>query len=154
MGSIRHCRCWSLSGGRCRGVWTRIEELRAEFRTVADWPTWSFAPTAVAYPIAGDQPMLAAKLMTLAAWRMTKGIYRFDPTLMAALVDTPLDAAVPVDVLRRLPEWCIYLDSTGFPLGEGRREGCGSPWSELVRPVPARSYSSSCSTLSEIWTLR
>ena len=117
-------------GREMPGVWTRIEELRAEFRTVADWPTWCFAPTAVAYPISGDQPMLAAKLTALAAWRMTKGIYRFDPTLMEALIDTPLDGDVPVDVLRRLPEWCIYLELDRLPTWRGAARGV---WLSLER---------------------
>jgi hypothetical protein len=63
-------------------------------------------------------------------WRMTKGNYRFDPTLMAAITDTPLDADVPVDVLCRLPEWCIYLELGRIPTWRGAARGV---WLSLER---------------------
>lgn len=106
------------------GVWARYESCRDAYRVQQDWPTWCYAPTAVAFPITGERPALAAKLTALAAWRMTKGIYRFDRTLYAALMATPLDAAVPVDVLRRLPGWCIYVELDALPTFRG--PACGA----------------------------
>lgn len=47
--------------------------------------------------------------VTLACWRMTQGIYRFDTTVYESLLSTKLDGELPVDVLLRLPEWCVYL---------------------------------------------
>jgi len=110
-------------GRHMPGVWARYEHLRAAYRAKVDWPQWCFAPMAVAFPITGEHPALAAKLTALAAWRMTKGIYRVDPTLLPALINTPLDAAVPVDILRRLPEWCIYLELDQLPTFRGPARG-------------------------------
>ncbi|MBK9497365.1 MAG: hypothetical protein IPO08_23155 [Xanthomonadales bacterium] len=63
--------------------------------------------------IVGDVGRLAA----LAAWRTTQGIYRFDPELYAALINTPLTSELPVEVLFRLPEWCVYIETPGMTWG-------------------------------------
>ncbi|MBK8535200.1 MAG: hypothetical protein IPL59_08705 [Candidatus Competibacteraceae bacterium] len=52
---------------------------------------------------------------------MTQGIYRFDPDLYAALIETPLTGDLPDTLLYRLPEWGVYLENarstyTGRPL--------------------------------------
>lgn len=57
---------------------------------------------------------LGNPLTTLICWRMTQGIYRIDPALYDALISTPLDGDIPVDVLLRLPEWCIYIETPGL----------------------------------------
>jgi hypothetical protein len=49
----------------------------------------------------------------LAAWRMTQGIYRFDATLFCELFKTSIEGEIPVDLFRRLPEWCIYIEIPG-----------------------------------------
>lgn len=121
-------------GRHMPGVWARYEAVRASYRAEVDWPQWCFAPTAVAFPIVGERTTLAAKLTALAAWRMTKGIYRVDPTLLPALIDTPLDAAVPVDILRRLPEWCIYLELDQLPTFRGPARGVWVSM-ELAGPI-------------------
>ena len=46
----------------------------------------------------------------LAAWRMTQGVYCFDETLFCELFKTSLEGEIPVEVFRRLPEWCLYVD--------------------------------------------
>ena len=45
----------------------------------------------------------------LAAWRVTQGIYRFDPTTFDALWETPVTGDIPTEVLFHLPEWCVYI---------------------------------------------
>ncbi|MDM0078704.1 hypothetical protein QTH90_30150 [Variovorax sp. J2P1-59] len=112
-----------FAGREMPGFWAQHEMMRAAFRVQTDWPPWCFAPMAVALPLTDDRPLVATKLSALAAWRMTKGIYRVDPTLMAALIATPLDVAVPVDVLLRLPEWCIYLELGHLPTFRGPARG-------------------------------
>lgn len=93
---------------------------------LSDWPAWCHCPLAGAYAIisgggAGTVPLTLAHrigvLGALAAWRATQGIYCYDATLAAALVATPLDRALPGDVLERLPEWCPYLDLAGHVPG-------------------------------------
>lgn len=56
----------------------------------------------------------ACALAALSAWRATQGVYRFDPALSEALLDTPITGDVPADVLLRLPEWCVYIDPGGI----------------------------------------
>lgn len=48
-------------------------------------------------------------LPMLALWRMTRGVYHLDPTLLVALAETKLDR-IPLEVLKRLPEYAPYLD--------------------------------------------
>ena len=57
--------------------------------------------------VVADAPIVAA----LAAWRMTQGIYRFDAHVRAALWETPVEGELPTDLLRRLPEWCVYVET-------------------------------------------
>lgn len=60
---------------------------------------------------------------TLGLWRMTRGLYRFDSTVLEALAETRLDH-VPTDVLRRLPEHAPYFDMSGHAWsGEEVEEG-------------------------------
>ena len=53
----------------------------------------------------------AARISALMAWRTTQGIYRIDKDVHTALVETPLSDDIPVEVLKRLPEWCIYIET-------------------------------------------
>src|SRR5208337_4031741 len=48
-------------------------------------------------------------LGALAAWRVTQGIYRFDPTTYDVLWKTPVTGDIPTEVLFHLPEWCVYI---------------------------------------------
>lgn len=50
-------------------------------------------------------------LGALAAWRVTQGIYRYDPALYEALVSTPIAGDLPVEPLYRLPQWCVYIET-------------------------------------------
>jgi hypothetical protein len=54
----------------------------------------------------GDSCVLAG----LAAWRMTKGVYRFDDTLFKELTRTNINDTIPSSILNCLPEWCVYID--------------------------------------------
>lgn len=49
---------------------------------------------------------------------MTQGIYRFDPAIYDAVRDTPLDREIPHEILYRLPEWCVYVETPGLAIGE------------------------------------
>ena len=51
-------------------------------------------------------------LGALAAWRVTQGIYRFDPTTFDALWKTPVNGDIPTEVLFHLPEWCVSASRT------------------------------------------
>ena len=50
----------------------------------------------------------------LAAWRMTKGVYRFDPTLLEEIVNSDVRDGLPEEVFLRLPDWCVYIPTPGM----------------------------------------
>src|SRR5690606_5654908 len=52
-----------------------------------------------------------AVIVAAATWRISQGIYRFDPDLYKALIQPPLHGNLPCDLLKRLPEWCIYIET-------------------------------------------
>jgi hypothetical protein len=51
-----------------------------------------------------------------ATWRLTQGVYRFDEALYPHLINTQDAGKIPVDILCRLPEWCVYLETPGLRL--------------------------------------
>jgi hypothetical protein len=44
---------------------------------------------------------------------VTQGVYRFDPTVLDALWETPVTGDIPTEVLYHLPEWCVYVNTPG-----------------------------------------
>jgi hypothetical protein len=52
----------------------------------------------------------AAQVAGLAAWRMTKGIFRFNPEFATCLLMTPMNPAIKGYVMVRLPQWCVYIE--------------------------------------------
>ena len=110
------------------GAWAKADKIRAEYWATgtATWPSWcdlphwlwtiitahEIGPLQMRNPVThframGDSAIMAA----LGIWRMTQGIYRFDEMLYAALIDTPMDMALPGELLLRLPEWCVYIET-------------------------------------------
>jgi len=104
-------------------AWQQANTVRAnpERKT---WPDWCYLPLSWWRQIARhhwDDPALTiervvdiARLQTLGAWRVTQGVYRFDPDLYAALVDTPLSGDLAAGLLLRLPAWGVYLETPGL----------------------------------------
>lgn len=88
------------------------------------WPNWCFMPMAAWYAIVARDnnverltPSLVGDVSRLAAigtWRYSQGIYRVDPDLMAGLVESNLPGDLPAEVLYRLPEWCVYVETPGL----------------------------------------
>lgn len=109
------------AGKRWPHAWRLVDEMRAERgKGLPDWPEWCFLPLAGAYAIVSGGRQLSIQevgnvsiLGALAAWRPTQGIYRFDPDVFAAVWDTPIEGDLPIDVLYRLPEWCVYIETPG-----------------------------------------
>ncbi len=105
------------------GAWKQIERFRADRgRGLPDWPAWCYCPLAGAYAVVSgggdnrvpvDHAHHVGQVAALAAWRATKGIYRYDPELLDALWNTPVTGDLPAEVLHRLPEWCVYLELGG-----------------------------------------
>lgn len=108
------------------GVWGTIDDMRRDRGIgLPDWAPWCFLPLAGAAAIAsrgqdvtGLDPRTLLSIQAdisvvgaLAAWRPTQGIYRFHPNMLEALWATPVTGDLPIDLLFRLPEWCIYVET-------------------------------------------
>jgi hypothetical protein len=127
-------------------AWQQADHFRAQRGRggLPDWPDWCYLPLHASYAIAsggGDNrvPLEHAHHVgivgALAAWRMTQGIYRYDPALYTAVCDTPLERDLPVDPLYRLPEWCVYIETTAgnlsWPEADGSTRPIHGAWAHL-----------------------
>lgn len=110
------------------GVWAKLAEARGLRNGGAAWPVWCHLPLARTLEIANRDGALDAAQYSevgvvggLAAWRLTKGLYQYDPTLLRALWETPIkpNADLPADIFYRLPEWCVYLTTPGYEMTDG-----------------------------------
>ena len=98
-------------------AWQQVDEFRAKRKDLGDWPDWCFLPLAGTYAIVSKGKTLQSPnqahhigiLGALATWRVSQGIYRFDPTTFDALWKTPITGDIPTEVLFHLPEWCVYI---------------------------------------------
>jgi hypothetical protein len=104
------------------GGWKWVEYfIQNRGKELQDWPKNVFLPMGGWYAILcacncvdeltddmlGDLWTIAA----IGAWRYTQGVYRLDPDFYAEIADTDLKGDMPVEVLFRLPEWCIYVET-------------------------------------------
>jgi hypothetical protein len=127
--AMRSCRPrdYVLAYGRkYPEAWRRADKIRAEFQ--GELPGWSYLPDrfglyvlapeatksseqlqGVSEEVKGD----AAAISTLLTWRMTQGVYSFDPDVYEAVSSTSLKGDIPHEVLLRLPEWCVYVETPG-----------------------------------------
>lgn len=97
--------------------------MRAKGQPGYDWPNWCMLPISAWIAIASGGEELtsledrqkygqwAAELAAIYTWRYSQGIYRFDDTLYDAIINTNISDEIPSDVLYRLPEWCIYVET-------------------------------------------
>lgn len=101
--------------------------LQGKGKDLPSWPEYIFLPMAawVAIVTGGDTRKLLefpphtnpiAEMTALGTWRYSQGVYRFDASLVEALSCTPLDSLLPVEILKRLPEYCVYIESEGLKL--------------------------------------
>lgn len=110
-------------------LWKRVDLVRMERgKRFKDWPDWCFLPVAGAIEVVTGygprhDPMDYSRVAALSAWRVTQGVYRFDPDLYAELIETPLTGDIPHDILFRLPEWCVYVETPGMRFFRGRLLG-------------------------------
>lgn len=106
-------------------AWRQINSMREDRgKGLPFWPDWCFCPIAGSIAVItngashiGSSEMAnlgtypPALMAALAAWRVTKGIYRFDDTLMAEITSMPLDGNLPVEIFYQLPEWGCYIET-------------------------------------------
>jgi len=90
-----------------------------------DWSDWCYLPVAAYYSIVEDMAVKSGipietlgidipNLAAISIWGVSKGVYRFDETLLKSLWATPLDKTLPIDLFFQLPEWCCYIDLENF----------------------------------------
>lgn len=92
-------------------------------KDLPDWPDWCFLPLAAWYAIVSADAGLDAlpphlvgdvgRLAAIGTWRYSQGVYQFHPDLRAALTDTIVAGPLPSEVLLRLPEWAVYIETPG-----------------------------------------
>lgn len=114
-------------------AWHWVEKFRADRGKggIPDWPGWCFLPVSAWYamvsePFGGQKVPPGhvedvGRLAAVGTWRYSQGIYRFDPALFAALIKTDLTGDMPGEVLLRLPEWCVYIETPGMEFVPGDR---------------------------------
>lgn len=109
------------------GAWRQADDFRSgRGRDLPAWPDWCFLPLAGWYSIVCADAGVArlgpqhaqrvgdvGRLAALGTWRLTQGIYRFDPDLFNAVAKTPVTGDLPVELFYRLPEWCVYVETPG-----------------------------------------
>lgn len=108
-----------------------VAAVRAETRGGGeDFWNWCYAPSALTTSVMREYPdgSLKSELVgeyvlvdqtlgaALAAWRLTKGVYAFDPTLLESLWSSGSADDIPRDVLKRMPEWCVFILTPGLLL--------------------------------------
>jgi hypothetical protein len=122
-------------GQRYPDVWRDYAELMAELKP-GSWPSWCWCPSAAASAVIElskgnvKDTMLVA---TLAAWRATQGVYRFDPDLQRALMETPVKGELPTEVFTRMPAWAVYIETPGvdYALRDGPVRELHGFWASL-----------------------
>lgn len=83
-----------------------------------EWADWCFLPYEIWLAMAAqfssvpkEQAIIASFLNTFGTWRYSQGIYRFDQDFYTAIADSDFSGNLPSEVLLRLPEWCVYIET-------------------------------------------
>ena len=105
-------------------LWKEVDACRVK-RSRA-WPGWCFLPrdefAAIVKPrlptnVNDDQKAKQLTWMKMATilipWRVSRSVYRFDPDIYEALINTSIRGQLPVDLLFKLPEWAVYVETPG-----------------------------------------
>ncbi len=99
-----------------------VDEFREDSgKGLPKWPDWCFLPMAAWYAIVSTANKVrtlplhlvgdVSKLAAIGTWRYSQGIYHVDNTLLNELIDSPISGSIPSEVLYRLPEWCLYIET-------------------------------------------
>lgn len=75
----------------------------------------------------------ATTYLTLATWRISQGIYRFDPDVYSSLIASVISGDIPGDLLLRLPERCIFVETPGlnFIFTQGDQSPIHGVWTRI-----------------------
>lgn len=103
-------------------AWKNVEKFRlGRGRDLPKWPGWCFLPMAGWYAIVCEDAGTSTvpptqvpdigRLAAIGAWRYSQGIYRFDIDVFKSLWATSITGDLPSEVLLRLPQWSIYIET-------------------------------------------
>jgi hypothetical protein len=101
-------------------VWKDVKMVRErKGKYLPDWEDWCYIPIAAGFEIASNSNIPevdvfnidSAILTAAAAWKVSQGIYKFDADLYNSLINQGLDGNVPCNALKRLPEYCVYIET-------------------------------------------
>ena len=111
-------------------VWKMLERLWDLLREdKVKWPNYCLLPNTTFTSLAMycawdpddyDNPLdtktlcLIGAMEALGTWRYSKGVYRFDDTVYQAIMDAPYNGEMPCEILYRLPEWSVYIETPGL----------------------------------------
>lgn len=95
-----------------------------------NWAKWCFLPLEAWNAIAEmacknpiRQGVLGDFLSAVGTWRYSQGIYRFDETFYRAIVNSEGMSKIPSEILLRLPEWCVYVETPGMTFMDASIDG-------------------------------
>ncbi len=101
-------------------IWKRPEAL-IQLNNSEDqplWPKWCFCPAAVWQQETQDCFKLEIAELNgvacLGAWRYTQGVYSINENLLKELIKTPISGLLPTEILMKMPEWCVYIETPGL----------------------------------------
>lgn len=104
------------------GAWQQVEMFRnSRGVDLPDWPKWCFLPMAAWLAIVTEGRDVSlldlhlvkdmSRLSAIGTWRYSQGIYRYDADFYQAIRETVPTGDLPSEVLYRLPEWCVYIET-------------------------------------------
>ena len=103
-------------------VWKVAEQaFFQKGKELPNWPSYCYFPMAGWYAslcnhyrcdrLSVEQAGDISKVAALGAWRYTQGVYRFSEELYQSLLESKFNGNIPCDVLLRLPQWCVYIET-------------------------------------------
>lgn len=97
---------------RSRQALVDRERARSQYLTTLEAQTILRDAGEVIYDVEAGR-LGPVQIAGLAAWRMTKGIFRFDQEMSKQLLQTRTDPSMQGYVLAKLPQWCVYVEAVG-----------------------------------------
>ena len=142
-------------------IWQALDAIRGDLTGILSTPEImpAFAEMAPDDLVTGARD--SAFIAGLGAWRTTQSIYAFDPTVLDAVWETPLEGTLPVALFDYLPEWCCWVPLNpprdglhGFFVHTDRSHGDGRKQLKLLVDVDEEGLHSMPLTLMDGGTLQ
>jgi hypothetical protein len=128
------------------GIWDSFERFAPKAASAQEYISKQTANIAISETL-GDRNIARAQTAmtipqfqnmlttfhTLATWRISQGIYRFDPDLYASVIDSVLGGEIPGDLLLRLPERSVFVETPNltFAFTNGARDTIHGVWARI-----------------------